>query len=64
MDRIEDRINNLERRIDGLETRVGELARDLLELREAFYSYQNTLIDFLAAKGVVTEPRPCFCGVL
>jgi hypothetical protein len=32
--------------------------------REAFYSYQNILIHFLAAKGVVTEPRPCFCGVL
>ncbi|AET31623.1 hypothetical protein [Pyrobaculum ferrireducens] len=57
VDRIENRISNLERRIDVLETRVGEVARGLLEFREAFYSYQNTLIDFLAAKGVVTEPE-------
>ncbi|MGC8584211.1 MAG: hypothetical protein ACP5MH_10890 [Thermoproteus sp.] len=44
-------------RIDRIEARVEELARGLVQVRESFYGYQNALIDFLAAKGLITEPE-------
>ncbi|AEA12501.1 paREP5ab [Thermoproteus uzoniensis 768-20] len=44
-------------RIDRIEARVEELAKGLVQVREAFYGYQNALIDFLAAKGLITEPE-------
>ncbi|AET33243.1 hypothetical protein [Pyrobaculum ferrireducens] len=45
--KIEEVKNKLSKEIDSVR---GELARGLPEFREAFYSYQNTLIDFLAAR--------------
>ncbi|WP_237179371.1 hypothetical protein [Pyrobaculum ferrireducens] len=41
-------------RISGLKGMVEELRHDVKSLGVAFYNYQNTLIDFLATKGVVS----------
>ncbi|MEM0276317.1 hypothetical protein [Pyrobaculum sp.] len=59
LDRKIDKLySELNQKIDGvraeLSGQINELMREVRSLGSGFYNYQNTLIDFLAAKGLVT----------
>ena len=49
-------MSELKGRVDSIAARLNALRRDVRTLAKGFYTYQNTLIDFLSAKGVVNEP--------
>ena len=48
---LNNKINEVKAELSG---QISELRREVKSLASGFYNYQNTLIDFLAAKGLVT----------
>ncbi|RFA96131.1 hypothetical protein [Pyrobaculum aerophilum] len=59
--KLDRKIDRLDRKIDDIRIELGnqinELKHEIKSLTSGFYNYQNTLIDFLAAKGFVTPPE-------
>ena len=58
---LDKKIESLDRKIESikadLERKIEVLGREIKDVKDAFYSYENTLIDFLAVKGVVAESQ-------